>query len=87
MAKQRSTLNRGEVARQNGFIRVEDVIGVRNPSYDEDNIAVETAELYAGIGGWGTVVLVSGVPRAVQDIGNYEKASRKMIQERLAQIQ
>lgn len=42
-----------------GYVLADDVIGTRNPKYDEDNIAMETAELYANVGGRDTRQIVA----------------------------
>jgi len=61
------------------FVRAEDVIGVRNPSYDMDNVNHETTMAYGlipriNLGGDG------------QDIAVYENASKRFIRNGLAGI-
>jgi len=63
-----------------GFVRAEEVIGVRNPVYDEDNINFETARIY------GLIPVDTLAGRRDSSIGNYERASRKLIQRGLVSI-
>jgi hypothetical protein len=68
-----------------GYVVADDVIGTRDPEYDEDNIAMETAELYANVGGRDTREIVvrtfaneSALPRV--------RASRSVIQKALDRL-
>jgi len=76
MPRQVAKTHKGTKFRHKGFIKAEDIIGVRNPRYDEDNIAFETAKLY----------YPPGILRSTQNIGHYEDASRNMILQGLAKI-
>jgi len=62
-----------------GFVRAEDVIGIRNPAYNEDNINFETARIY------GLIPRIS-LGSNQRDIAAYEDASRKLIQRGLVKI-
>ena len=57
------------------------IISRRNVKYDEDNVAAETSELVFGI---KPKITLGG---SSNDIGNYENATRSMIQKGLEKIQ
>jgi len=62
-----------------GFVGAEDIIGVRNPNYNEDNVFYETMKYFRLI----PQISLTGDGR---DIGAYELASRRFIKNGLAQI-
>ena len=62
-----------------GYVTAEEVIGVRNPTYDEDNIAFETFLVFP--------FLRVPLRESTGSITRLEQASRAMIQRGLARIQ
>lgn len=62
-----------------GFVRAEDVIGVRNPVYNEDNISHETLAHYG-------LTPQFHLTTPVNSVSTYERSSRRLIQQGLASI-
>lgn len=69
-----------------GYVVADDVIGVRDPNYDQDNIALETAELFANGGGRDTRVIVTVRSGAEDQSLPRVNASRSAIQKALNQL-
>jgi cellobiose-specific phosphotransferase system component IIB len=62
-----------------GYVRAEEVVGVRNPTYNEDNLQVETLRMMGDLRRIQAVDVILLGPRVVHDIRNYEAATRRMI--------
>jgi hypothetical protein len=62
-----------------GFVRAEEVIGVRKPNYDSDRVNHETAMHY------GLIPRINFMSDG-RDIAAYERASKRFIQRGLASI-
>lgn len=75
-----------QVSLQPEVIFAESVIGKRNPKYDEDNIAFETAEQFSYPGGWSTASLSSAPFALAPEMGLYEDYSRALIKAGLDNI-
>lgn len=69
-----------------GYVRVEDVIGVCNPVYDEDNLRFEALRMTGDLRQIQAVEAILFGRRDVRDAGNYEAAYRRMIEEGLRRI-
>lgn len=63
-----------------GYVRVEDVIGVCNPIYDEDLVAEDFRRHF------GPRRLHDGLGGSSKSMGRYEAASRRMIEEGLRRM-
>ena len=73
-----------KIKMKKGYINnAEDVIGHRNPAYDEDNIAFETTRYHEEI---PTHDILKSSQCSSKEMGRLENASRQMIQEGLKRI-
>ena len=69
-----------EEANKRGYVNAEDVIGVRKPKYDEDNIRVETGKVFP-------CLKVRIIPYdRFEVIRRLEKGSKEMIEEGLEKL-
>lgn len=69
-----------------GYVRVEDVIGNRDPHYDEDNLLVETLRMTGDLRQIQAAEAFLFGRRDVRDAGKYEAASRRMVEDGLRRI-
>lgn len=63
-----------------GFVNAEDIVGKRNPRYDEDNVVAETSELVFGVKSKITLGGSSEGP------GNYGQATVAFLKKGLEKI-
>ncbi|MFA4953471.1 MAG: hypothetical protein WC584_04575 [Candidatus Pacearchaeota archaeon] len=66
-----------------GYVNAESIIGIRNPTYDEDNLNYEARMI---MGPRHQITLTTPSPRPIQGIDIYEKASLRMIKKAIDRI-
>lgn len=81
--RQRNSLPSSEESLEREVTSVEDLLGELKPTYDDDNVAFETAEMYANDGGRFSFLLFTNAPSRSQE---YDEAATKRLATALDQI-